>query len=861
MDKEGSERQVAHGDFHLEENHLLEECKENERASSESNVSITPETDVMAQLEEAIRLAQAHALEKSEQVTALRSNDTLMRDSQLEQALEDKQQADLSLGNLLLERDVQRQAFLSANPEEATQDSQAHATELQKAIHEAGSTSDTQELSKAFSKLTSLYRKSTSSVSRLPRQEAGRKLVDAGVPIPSLDVFITTWNVGYAPPVADDLEMLIPTQSRLYDLVVIGLQECDYELDETMSMIANEHVSRRKKERKQMEDMRQVRERWVETIGSSAQFFRSMKEHDGESEKNTSIISRQPIASFENAAKRAITSRAGAHFAAVILQHLGSEDYFLVRECELMHMRTYVFSRLEHRGRISRVEYASQATGLANVVGNKGGVAISLWFQNLRLCFICCHLAAHRKFLSERNKQAYEILSMVQRKLSTKNVSYLSDWDCVFFFGDLNYRLVSEANDANLEPQASASMAQMEDPDANNFVTSDRKLDKSDHTEKDAACVHEHIENKKWKELMDIDQLRQEKRAGRVLMDFMEASVYPFPPSFKVDRVPNHVYNKKRLPAYCDRILWHSTLSLQHKDDFVVQHELTSPALMSSSDHKPVSSRFTIKAKHKEREQGKPIRSKMSALKSLRSERRLLDSKRFKGVQIRISNLEARDLISADMMGSADPYVVAYSTDIFKPGTKGNNPEPGVVRSRIKWQTLSCKWDDVLVIRCPGYFNEPEHLRGLSLSLSVWDFDMFSRDDPMGEMVLSIDDLVDAFYSESGIVKESRKMGRKADSHHDGELAEDDDDEDQTRTMPSSNQRRRLFVETLGTSGATMRFREKQVAFSAPLVRSGKTTGFLSGIASLHLPEEHIQTPSIKFSGCWEFLARWKMAL
>jgi hypothetical protein len=62
-------------------------------------------------------------------------------------------------------------------------------------------------------------------------------------------------------------------------------------------------------------------------------------------------------------------------------------------------------------------------------------------FQDVRLCIISCHLAAHRRYLKERNQDMSRILAMAQKKLGTRSVSYLSDWDYLFLIGDLNYRL------------------------------------------------------------------------------------------------------------------------------------------------------------------------------------------------------------------------------------------------------------------------------------------------------------------------------------------------------------------------------------------------------------------------------------
>jgi len=43
---------------------------------------------------------------------------------------------------------------------------------------------------------------------------------------------------------------------------------------------------------------------------------------------------------------------------------------------------------------VSNVYVDHKATGFANVIGNKGGVAVALRIFETKFCFISCHLAA-----------------------------------------------------------------------------------------------------------------------------------------------------------------------------------------------------------------------------------------------------------------------------------------------------------------------------------------------------------------------------------------------------------------------------------------------------------------------------------
>jgi hypothetical protein len=63
---------------------------------------------------------------------------------------------------------------------------------------------------------------------------------------------------------------------------------------------------------------------------------------------------------------------------------------------------------------VKDVRSDTKATGIAHVVGNKGGVAVGLAFMDLRLCFINCHLAAHQHKSERRNSDVHDILKAVK---------------------------------------------------------------------------------------------------------------------------------------------------------------------------------------------------------------------------------------------------------------------------------------------------------------------------------------------------------------------------------------------------------------------------------------------------------------
>jgi hypothetical protein len=67
--------------------------------------------------------------------------------------------------------------------------------------------------------------------------------------------------------------------------------------------------------------------------------------------------------------------------------HLG-ENYIKLTHVSLLSIRLVCYVKREHYYKISRVRTATVATGLANVIGNKGGSAIAFDFYDVPFCFI-----------------------------------------------------------------------------------------------------------------------------------------------------------------------------------------------------------------------------------------------------------------------------------------------------------------------------------------------------------------------------------------------------------------------------------------------------------------------------------------
>ncbi|RZR71480.1 hypothetical protein BHM03_00005381 [Ensete ventricosum] len=211
------------------------------------------------------------------------------------------------------------------------------------------------------------------------------------------------------------------------------------------------------------------------------------------------------------------------------------------------------------------------------------------------ICFVNCHFAAHLEAVSRRNADFDHIYRTMSFSRPTTGLHgaaagptsvqlhrgvnaigsqpddgkpELSEADMVVFLGDFNYRLHSITYD-----------------EARDMV-SQRCFD--------------------W--LREKDQLRAEMKAGKVFQGMREGH-FKFPPTYKFERHQAGLSGydsseKKRIPAWCDRILYRDSRSIS-----VAECSLQCPVVSSitlyeacmdvtDSDHKPVRCIFSVEIAH-----------------------------------------------------------------------------------------------------------------------------------------------------------------------------------------------------------------------------------------------------------------------
>ncbi|XP_045623507.1 uncharacterized protein INPP5E isoform X2 [Procambarus clarkii] len=186
----------------------------------------------------------------------------------------------------------------------------------------------------------------------------------------------------------------------------------------------------------------------------------------------------------------------------------------------------------------------------------KGGVGIGFQFFGTRILFINSHLTAHEE------KQALRIQNFrnITRSLDlprllpskTKHKDVTHRYDCVFWLGDLNFRLA---------------------------VNRDHVFER---LKKAGPETYQH--------LLQWDQLTQARRKGEAFSEFEEGPIN-FAPTFKYDPGTDHydTSSKQRVPSYTDRILFKSNRGA------VTCYSYDSCPVFKTSDHKPVLGAYHCK--------------------------------------------------------------------------------------------------------------------------------------------------------------------------------------------------------------------------------------------------------------------------
>ncbi|CAH1438363.1 unnamed protein product [Lactuca virosa] len=232
--------------------------------------------------------------------------------------------------------------------------------------------------------------------------------------------------------------------------------------------------------------------------------------------------------------------------------------FCLVASKQMVGIFLCVFIRKDLSHHVTNLKISCVGRGIMGYLGNKGSISVSMTLHRTTFCFVCTHLASGEKEGDEfkRNSDVMEILKKTRFSRSFRTLGRpippdnILGHEKIIWLGDLNYRLSSTSDD-----------------------------------------IHELLQRNDWQALLEKDQLGLEQKAGRIFEGWKEGKIY-FAPTYKyitnsdryVAQTPT-TKEKRRTPAWCDRILWKGE-GLKQKS--YVRGE------SKFSDHRPVYSVFSV---------------------------------------------------------------------------------------------------------------------------------------------------------------------------------------------------------------------------------------------------------------------------
>jgi hypothetical protein len=285
------------------------------------------------------------------------------------------------------------------------------------------------------------------------------------------------------------------------------------------------------------------------------------------------VIGLQEIVSLN--AKNIVLSSNAAQVDAwrnLIQKNLNEIDnYIILKSADLVGIFQIIFVKESLKENFRNIESLIVRTGMLGTMGNKGSCVMRFNYLDTSIAFACCHLAAGA---SEVNSRISEMTEVITKAVPVKswnlaqasnNSTYYSgsnynysglslnkevrfkDHDYQFLFGDLNFRIDLDMN-----------------------------------------TVLNYIRNGDLESLAKEDQLNKKKSISFELMELIEAPL-KFEPTYKyVVGTSEYDSKKKRVPSWCDRILFRKCENINVIDYNKVDY--------THSDHKPIYGIFKIKA-------------------------------------------------------------------------------------------------------------------------------------------------------------------------------------------------------------------------------------------------------------------------
>lgn len=287
-----------------------------------------------------------------------------------------------------------------------------------------------------------------------------------------------------------------------------------------------------------------------------------------------------------------------------VLKALGDKagNYWKIMSKRLVGIVLMVLVKKEHHPYIKDIRGDSAGVGLMGMMGNKGGVAIRFRFHDSYLCFVNCHLAANPSGLERRNQDYMEICRRLTFPIDTsEGFSSLYGWvgdyippsakyaaAAVVGMGGMIIPGMNALNNQSTDAVGAGTIISIFDNDHLIWMG-----DLNYRIDLPEPGIKPLLEKGDIELLLNFDQLNMQRRNKQAFYEFEEGTI-TFPPTYKYDFGTNifDTSEKRRMPAWTDRILWRSKES-----NWCRQLMYKSHMDIMLSDHKPVNSIFELKLK------------------------------------------------------------------------------------------------------------------------------------------------------------------------------------------------------------------------------------------------------------------------
>ncbi|KAJ8517387.1 hypothetical protein ONZ45_g5430 [Pleurotus djamor] len=239
-----------------------------------------------------------------------------------------------------------------------------------------------------------------------------------------------------------------------------------------------------------------------------------------------------------------------------------NEPYVLLHSESLVGLFSCVFVKVSQRAMLKDMSITVMKRGVGGRYGNKGGIISRYVIEDTSICWVNCHLAAGQHAVRQRNADISAVLeSKTLLPIGEHPMAYVGggdgmmvlDHEVVMISGDMNYRI-----DQRRDPIIAAVRAE----------------------EHSTLWTH--------------DQLLKEIKFNKAcrLRGFSEGPL-DFAPTYKYDRRSSEYDSseKRRSPAWCDRVLWRSSVPARVKQLHYQRYEA------NVSDHRPISAAFDVTVK------------------------------------------------------------------------------------------------------------------------------------------------------------------------------------------------------------------------------------------------------------------------